>query len=314
MSQIRLIATIALVLLLSGLAFAAPGEKPAQVIAPGQNDVDFQAAAGSLDSWCGAEVLAIVTAHGIGVESLVAGDFAAPESAQIRPMGASALEVSSEGFENRGGGVYRLGIKPVDGAWVAGQYQVGLRLDTGNGAKAEWAIVPITVSEIPSCFVQWRVEDGGNGHWYRLVRKNLLSWYDARDQAATLGGYLVTITSAEEQAFLEQRILPADFVYPSAPATVLMDGVAIGAMLDPNPGNPIEGWRWLTGEPWSYTHWYAGQPLEWPDTCASSWRNGQGGTPWNLTWDDWYCYETGMNLSFGFVLEQDSAPARSSGH
>ena len=163
MSQIRWIVTIALVFLLSGLAFAAPGEKPAPVIAPGQNDVDFQAAAGSLGSWCGAEVLAIVTAHGIGVESLVAGDFAAPESAQIRPAGGSALEVSSEGFESRGGGVYRLGIKPVDGAWVAGQYQVGLRLDTGNGAKAEWAIVPITVSEIPSCFVQWRVEDGGTG-------------------------------------------------------------------------------------------------------------------------------------------------------
>jgi len=79
MSQIRRIGTIALVFLLSGLAFAAPGEKPAPVIAPGQNDVDFQADAGSLDAWCGTEVRAIVMAHGIGVESLVAGDFAAPE-------------------------------------------------------------------------------------------------------------------------------------------------------------------------------------------------------------------------------------------
>jgi hypothetical protein len=284
MSQIRWIVTIALVFLLSGLAFAAPGEKPAPVIAPGQNDMDFQAAAGSLGSWCGAEVLAIVTAHGIGVESLVAGDFAAPESAQIRPTGASALEVSSEGFESRGGGVYRLGMRPVDGTWVTGQYQVGLRLDTGNGAKAEWTIVPITVSEIPSCFVQWRVEDGGNGHWYKLVL-GLTSWDEASVGTQRLGGYLATITSAAESDFVEGIV--------SVPGNSY---VAIGGRQDPAGPEPDGGWGWVTGESWEYTDWCPGQPENagGDEDCLMIVDN---------MWHDVTCYHRAL---IGFVLEVDS--------
>lgn len=291
MSQIRWIVTIALLVLLSGLAFAAPGEKPVPVIAPGQNDVDFQAAAGSLDSWCRAEVLAIVTAHGIGVESLVAGDFAAPESAQIRPTGASALEVSSEGFENRGGGVYRLGITPVDGAWVAGQYQVGLRLDTGNGAKAEWAIVPITVSEIPSCFVQWRVEDGGNGHWYKLVIQ-AMTWDEAKVEAEKLGGYLATITSAEESAFLEAHVPIRGGDY-----------IGIGGRQDPAGLEPDGGWGWMTGESWGYVNWVPGEPNDaGNEDCLSVLEESWG---YGYMWIDFWCGQGHWPLG-GFVIEVDS--------
>ena len=49
--------------------------------------------------------------------------------------------------------------------------------------------------------VQWRVEDGGNGHWYQF-QATLRSWVDAQIAAEAQGGYLVTITTRAEGAFL----------------------------------------------------------------------------------------------------------------
>ena len=44
-----------------------------------------------------------------------------------------------------------------------------------------------------AAFVQWKLEDGGNGHWYKLVTKqDPLTWQDARDSAQAAGGYLLT--------------------------------------------------------------------------------------------------------------------------
>tara|TARA_R110001599_G_scaffold353733_1_gene595922 strand:- start:17520 stop:18185 length:666 start_codon:yes stop_codon:yes gene_type:complete len=47
--------------------------------------------------------------------------------------------------------------------------------------------------------MQWAAADGGNDHWYELDRQNL-SWTGARQNALDKGGYLATITSAEENS------------------------------------------------------------------------------------------------------------------
>ena len=51
-------------------------------------------------------------------------------------------------------------------------------------------------------WVRW-TGDGGNGHWYLVMRTpQLVSWDSARSFATNDGGYLATITSAAENAFV----------------------------------------------------------------------------------------------------------------
>ena len=39
--------------------------------------------------------------------------------------------------------------------------------------------------------VQWRVQDGGNGHWYQaVVSATDISWFDARDRAVSAAGQM----------------------------------------------------------------------------------------------------------------------------
>lgn len=50
-------------------------------------------------------------------------------------------------------------------------------------------------------WVQWKVADGGNGHWYRLTT-TAGTWHDAENEAVASGGHLVTINDAAEQQWL----------------------------------------------------------------------------------------------------------------
>jgi hypothetical protein len=98
--------------------------------------------------------------------------------------------------------------------------------------------------------VQWRVEDGGNGHWYRLEGPYFVSWLSARAYAESMGGHLVTLTSETEQAFA------ASVAFNSTPNQI--DDCWLGASQDlaaPDSSEPAGGWRWVTGEPWGFTAW-----------------------------------------------------------
>ena len=53
--------------------------------------------------------------------------------------------------------------------------------------------------------VQWRAEDGGNGHWY-VVDTTLRTWTAARDEANSRGAHLGVITAAVEQDFITKRV------------------------------------------------------------------------------------------------------------
>jgi hypothetical protein len=83
--------------------------------------------------------------------------------------------------------------------------------------------------------VQWRVEDGGNGHWYARLGQGGC-WSQRRNEAVALGGHLATVTDAAELAFCEGL----------APWHFYMGGYRIV----PVPaGDDQDGWRWVTGEP-----------------------------------------------------------------
>jgi len=103
--------------------------------------------------------------------------------------------------------------------------------------------------------VQWKVSDGGNGHWYLMSAYGAAAtWESARVLAASRGGYLVTITSAAEQSFVHQRTTTGS----CEPTGVIWLGG------DQPPGSPTAGsWRWVTGERWGYTNWSPGEPNDY---------------------------------------------------
>ena len=103
--------------------------------------------------------------------------------------------------------------------------------------------------------VQWRVEDGGNGHWYAAVQTASPSCWDSdRDMATAMGGYLATITSGEENAFVFDLAGP---LYPTAAAANIGGYQDID---DPDYSEPGGAWKWVTGESFDYTNWQSGEP------------------------------------------------------
>ena len=98
--------------------------------------------------------------------------------------------------------------------------------------------------------VQWRINDGGDGHWYRLqLATPGISWEAAHASAQAIGGHLATLTSLAENAFA--------FGLSNIPA-------AFGGspVVGPWIGGRLEGgaWAWVTGEPWSFTNWLPPNP------------------------------------------------------
>src|ERR1043166_7346297 len=73
------------------------------------------------------------------------------------------------------------------------------------------AVLPMTLAVIgylgaaatsPAAPVQWTTGPGANGHFYEAFASTGISWEDAQAAALSLGGYLATLTSAEENEFV----------------------------------------------------------------------------------------------------------------
>ncbi len=108
--------------------------------------------------------------------------------------------------------------------------------------------------------VQWRVEDGGNGHWYRLKTTSAgITWTQASLEAQGSGAHLATLTSEPEQSFVAGYLLSIPGHGESA---VRRWGPWIGARQFPTPRSPEPhgGWTWVTQEEWDFEFWWSGNP------------------------------------------------------
>ena len=90
--------------------------------------------------------------------------------------------------------------------------------------------------------VQWRVGDGGNGHWYRVI--DATSFDDGMVSASAQGAHLATATSAAENAKLTALL-----------GTTSASRAHIGLMQTDNQAAVNVGWQWVTGEPISFAQW-----------------------------------------------------------
>jgi hypothetical protein len=128
------------------------------------------------------------------------------------------------------------------------------------GALAVTQIALVSGASAQSSAVQWRVEDGGNGHWYELVISGPLTWTDARASCEQRGGHLVTPTSPSENALVTQLGNRAD--HPTAWVNDF-GGNAGGPWLggfQPVDAPVAQPWAWVTGEPWNWAGWAPGEP------------------------------------------------------
>jgi hypothetical protein len=160
-------------------------------------------------------------------------------------------------------------------------------------------ITPILCFSAPSEWVQWDVSSGGNGHWYKPVPGFPgLTWTLANELAQAEGGYLATITSAEENAFVFS-LVANDPQYWNFCCNY--SGAALGGLQQEGAPEPAGGWYWVTGEPWTYSNWYPGQPNNRPEASIPEERlhffypDGQ--------WND--LGKLDFNLG-GYVIERDT--------
>lgn len=147
--------------------------------------------------------------------------------------------------------------------------------------------------------VQWRTEDGGNGHWYEVIRADgAISWTDAKTAAEARGGYLATPTESSENSFVTNML-------PLGEANW-----AIGGYQDtsaPDYSEPSGGWGWITGEEWDFTSWCSGEPnngVGWGTTPEDA-LVMPGWSPWRGQWND--AMATGVMLN-GYVVEYSTIP------
>lgn len=113
---------------------------------------------------------------------------------------------------------------------------------------------------------------------YELVSGSF-TWHEAKADAENRGGHLATITSQSEMDFLINTF-GNDLLSKWLGGT---DELVKGQ------------WKWVTGEPWSFTRWYSRQPDNSGGQQHYLWFN----TVFGLAWDD---INEGQQL--GYVLER----------
>ena len=166
----------------------------------------------------------------------------------------------------------------------------GLTYTTGDGTEDPELTFTGTISDINEALA-WLTYTptmlaGDNGHGYGVIHTDALNWDQAKADAESRGGHLATITSAEEQQAIVSLGLP--------------DGTFLGGYQDLNSpfySEPDGGWKWVTGETWSYTNWDTDQP------------GNLSGTDHVLNWpgNAWHDYPVAATRT-AYVIEYESVP------
>ena len=133
-----------------------------------------------------------------------------------------------------------------------------------------------------------RVFWAGNGHSYEAVATDPgITWDEARLAAESAGGYLVTLTSAEENTFVFDTF------------SLNRSSYWFGGF---RPVDNDNGWQWITGEPFVFSAWASGQPDGggiWQETRmeAAYWQN--------YAWNDARGNERILPQIYGYVIEYE---------
>jgi hypothetical protein len=129
-----------------------------------------------------------------------------------------------------------------------------------------FAIVAVNGVASAQDAVEWKVSDGGNGHWYRVNRAPL-RWSAARTAALALGGDLSSIETRSEVVWLDKTFGEVA-LEPGGPCH-------IGGKQDPGSASISAGWRWLTGDLVNLSNFDAFAFDDWPGGGSWGVEDGQ---------------------------------------
>jgi hypothetical protein len=151
---------------------------------------------------------------------------------------------------------------------------------------------------------EWRTDAGGSGHLYEAVASPAgITWNDAEGYAAAHGGYLVTIGSKEENAFVFKLVDEAAFWLNSPQGQSW--GPWLGGTKSPTATTPADGWVWShSNEPFTYTNWARTEPDNDGGREDRLCFYGEGKSNRETTWNDL----DGNTKLHGFVVEYDYNP------
>lgn len=129
--------------------------------------------------------------------------------------------------------------------------------------------------------IYWDPATGGNGHYYDLIDTGApITWHQAKADAGGstylgLTGHLVTVTSAVEDDFLRAN-------FESLIGDPELGKPGLWAWIGLTDASSIGSFQWITGEPFSYSNWYSGEPnfigyehygMYWTRGDVWSWNN-----------------------------------------
>jgi hypothetical protein len=144
-----------------------------------------------------------------------------------------------------------------------------------------------------------------NGHAYQAFCSSGLTWDEAAAAAEALGGYLVTINTAAENAFVFGLVDDPVFWYTNAFNAAI--GPWLGAAQAPGSPEPGGGFAWVTNEPFLFTAWIGGEPNNSGNTENRAHFYGLGairGSAWNDITD--------TVPILGYVVEWEPTPSECS--
>ena len=106
-------------------------------------------------------------------------------------------------------------------------------------------VMPANVFAADDAEQETKTTAGENGHRYQVFDTSM-RWTEAEEYCESLGGHLVTITSEEEQKFIEDSLLTVG----------TMNSYQIGMYRD----DVNSDWKWVTNEEADYFNWDVGEP------------------------------------------------------
>lgn len=142
--------------------------------------------------------------------------------------------------------------------------------------------------------IQWQV----NGHYYDRINfgenNKTANWDVAKAAAEAMNGYLVTLTSADEAAFVSSNLDES--------------GCWLGGYQESGASAPNQNWAWVTGEAWSYTNWEANNPDDLDgvengdeDILQFVWGN-------DVSWAGYWNDASATSTTYSYIIEYDTNP------